>query len=96
MKLSCYSYCKLDDDIHLMTNNENVGRETVNETSNVSATLSISISLKEQETEITLKNCTNVYFAGYITIKYASKFFYPHWEQMTKNWFFNFKQIRSI
>lgn len=80
MNPSSYSNCEPDEGIHLMTNLENYDMKTVDEESSVSSkssflsTLSIDIPMEEQEADITLENCSNSYFSGYLAMKCVSKF----------------------
>lgn len=84
MKPSSYSNCESDSDIHLMTNEDNTSKTIYDEESSDFLTVSISSSydsllnvdmpLEEREPEITLKNCSNTYFSGYLAMKCVVKF----------------------
>jgi len=81
MKPSSSSNCEPDDDIHLMTDSANNDLQIDDDSSK--STISSSESSNswkmdciqlEQEAVVTLENCSNAYFAGYLAMKSILKF----------------------
>ncbi|CAI6373659.1 unnamed protein product [Macrosiphum euphorbiae] len=89
MKPSSSSNCEPDDDIHLMTHSVNNDIQIDGDSSE--STISFnessdswkidSIQL-EKEAVVTLKNCSNTYFAGYLAMKTILKFPCSYCEQL--------------
>lgn len=85
MKPSSLSNCEPDDDFHLFSNNkhESATNDLMNEDSSASNYSSLSLSslssidqepLEEHQPQVTLENCSNSYFAGYLSKKCYDKF----------------------
>lgn len=85
MQPTALSNCEPDDDIHFLSIDDGLSKKaTIEEDLNSSSCSSLSLSsiddLKYEQcepgykTQITLENCSNNYFAGYLTKKCTEKF----------------------
>jgi len=89
MKPSSSSNCEPDDDIHLMTHSvnndvqidEDSSESTISSNESSDSWRLESIQL-ENEAVVTLENCSNTYFAGYLAMKCILKFSCLNCEQL--------------
>lgn len=89
MKSSSCSNSEPDDDIHLMTHSPKNNVQIDNDSCELSiSSIESSDSWKvdsiqlEQETVVTLENCSNIYFDDYIDMRSTSKFPWLNCEQL--------------
>lgn len=85
MKPSIFSNCEADADTHLLNNDDDLNEaaieiEDLNESSDSSSSVSLSsMSFTEEsddgfKTNVTLEQCSNTYFSGYLGKKCVEKF----------------------